>query len=280
LTIPSLAIDTLSLLVWLFLLSIIFLPLERLFPLHKEAIFRRDFLTDLSYFFLSGLLPKLLLSVPIVIVVSILHDLIPSWIHSQIASLPIAIRFILAMIVAELGTYWAHRWMHEVPFLWRFHAIHHSPEHIDWLVNTRVHPFDLAFTRLCGFILMVLFGLAQPMAGSADWVAPLVVVLGTLWGFFIHSNLRWRFGWLEWFISTPAFHHWHHTKDSPEVINKNYSAMFPWIDRLFGTYYLPEQQWPKHYGINETMPKNILVQLFTPLGFYQKKSRQNKADND
>ena len=272
--IPSLAIDTLSLLVWLLLLILIFLPLERLFPLHKQAIFRRDFLTDLGYFFLSGLLPKLLLSVPILLVVSILHGLLPSWLHSQVANLPIALRFILAMIVAELGTYWAHRWMHEIPFLWRFHAIHHSPEQIDWLVNTRVHPLDLAFTRLCGFILMVLCGLAQPMAGSADWVAPLVVVLGTIWGFFIHSNLRWRFGWLEWFISTPAFHHWHHTKDSPEVINKNYSAMFPWIDRLFGTYYLPEQQWPKHYGINETIPHNIWIQLFSPLGFYRKKQEK------
>ncbi len=265
-----LAIEALRLSAWALMLMFIFLPLERLFPLHKQKIIRKAFFTDLGYFFLSGLLPKLILSLPILLVVSLLHDWVPQWIFMQVASLPLGIRFGLAMVVAEIGTYWGHRWMHEVPFLWRFHAIHHSAEQIDWLVNTRAHPFDLAFPRFCGFILMYIFGLAQPMAGSVDWVASLVIIVGTIWGFFIHSNIRWRFGWLEWFISTPAFHHWHHTLDSPEVINKNYSAMFPWVDRLFGTYHLPKQQWPRLYGIDESMTPNILKQLITPFLFIKK----------
>lgn len=256
---------------WLLLIMLIFLPLERLFPQRRQKIFRKDFLTDLGYFFLSGLLPKLILSAPIALAAGLLHDLVPQWIHAQTAGLPVVGRVVLALIVSDFGAYWAHRWLHEIPFLWRFHAIHHSPEEIDWLVNTRAHPIDLAFPRFCGFMLMYVFGLTQPMANTVDWIAALVLVVGTLWGFFIHSNLRWRFGWLEWIISTPAFHHWHHTNDGAEYVNKNYAAMFPWIDKLFGTCYLPKRQWPTRYGLDEVVPPNLLAQLVAPFGLYRKR---------
>ncbi|MES9906416.1 MAG: sterol desaturase family protein [Sedimenticola sp.] len=266
-----LVMDILRMCLWLLLIMLIFLPLERLFPQRRQKIFRKDFLTDLGYFFLSGLLPKLILSAPIALAAGLLHDLVPQWIHAQTAGLPVVGRVVLALIVSDFGAYWAHRWLHEIPFLWRFHAIHHSPEEIDWLVNTRAHPIDLAFPRFCGFMLMYVFGLTQPMANTVDWIAALVLVVGTLWGFFIHSNLRWRFGWLEWIISTPAFHHWHHTNDGAEYVNKNYAAMFPWIDKLFGTCYLPKRQWPTRYGLDEVVPPNLLAQLVAPFGLYRKR---------
>ena len=151
----------------------------------------------------------------------------------------------------------------EIPLLWRFHAIHHSAEEIDWLVNTRAHPFDIVFVRLCGFVPMYALGLAQPMIGKTVDVMPLLIMLvATLWGFFIHANLRWRFGPLEWLIATPGFHHWHHTND--EHINKNYASMLPWMDKLFGTWYMPKQQWPAKYGIDAPMA-GFAGQLLQPL---------------
>ena len=81
--------------------------------------------------------------------------------------------------------------------------------------------------------------------------------------------MRWRFGWLEWLVSTPGFHHWHHTKDGPESINKNYAAIFPWVDKLFGTLYLPKKQWPMRYGIDAPMASGLagqLLQLFASPG--------------
>ena len=90
----------------------------------------------------------------------------------------------------------------------------------------------------------------------------IVTLISTVWGFFIHANLRWRFGPLEWFISTPAFHHWHHTKTGP--INRNYASTLPWLDWIFGTHYLPKE-WPDSYGIDSEMPESLIGQLAYPL---------------
>ncbi len=157
--------------------------------------------------------------------------------------------------MGEIGFYWGHRWTHEVPLLWRFHAVHHAPEHIDWLVNTRAHPVDMVFTRLCGMVPLYVLGLGGPAQGGAiagaDSVVPaLVVIVGTLWGFFIHANVAWRFGPFEWLLATPAFHHWHHVVAGP--INRNYAAMLPVLDRLFGTHHLPRREWPAAYGIDRS----------------------------
>jgi sterol desaturase/sphingolipid hydroxylase (fatty acid hydroxylase superfamily) len=84
-------------------------------------------------------------------------------------------------------------------------------------------------------------------------------------GFFIHANVSWRFGWLEWLVSSPAFHHWHHTNDGPERINKNYASMLPCLDKCFGTFHLPKQQWPVKYGIDARIPSGLAQQLLNPL---------------
>jgi len=266
----SLAIDVFRLSIWLLIILVIFAPLEKLFPLHPRKFFRKAFLIDFIYFFLSGLLPKFFIVLPMSLIALGLNGFIPEEFLESAANLPMWSRFGAAMIVGEFGTYWGHRWMHEIPFLWRFHAIHHSAEHIDWLVNTRAHPIDLAFPRLCGFVPMYLFGLAQVSGNSLDLIPLLVTLVGTIWGFFIHANLRWRFGWLEWVVSTPAFHHWHHANDAPEFINKNYASLLPWMDKLFGTFYLPKKAWPTSYGINDPTPSSLLQQLIQPFSSIKK----------
>ena len=153
---------------------------------------------------------------------------------------------------------------HKIPFLWRFHAIHHSAEEIDWLVNTRAHPVDFIFTRLCGLVPMYVLGLAQPMGTSLDLVPVVVTLLGTLWGFFIHANIRWRFGWLERVVALQAFHHWHHANNGPER-SQNYASMFPFIDQCFGTMVLPAREWPEKYGIDAPMASGLGGQLLEPL---------------
>ncbi len=260
---PSFVVDFFRLLIWLVVLIVVFVPLERLCALHSQKIFREAFLTDIGYYFLSSTLPKLLLIFPMAVIGWALHFLVPDRLHAHVAALPLVVRFVGATIVGEIGFYWGHRWTHEIPFLWRFHAIHHKAEHMDWLVNTRAHPLDMVFTRLCGFVPMYLLGFASPIARKLDIIPLLVILTGTVWGFFIHSNLRWRFGSLELLVSTPAFHHWHHTFEEP--FNKNYAAMLPWVDRVFGTHYMPRAQWPSRYGTRSPVSSNLAEQLVQPM---------------
>jgi len=250
--------------VWLVLLTVIFVPLERLFALHPQKIFRNAILTDVAYYFLSSLVSGFLLGVPLMLVAWLVHRTIPGAFTSAVTAWPAWLRIVTALIVGEIGAYWGHRWSHEIPFLWRFHAIHHSAEHVDFLVSSRTHPVDLVFTRLCALIPLYVLGLAAPLRGLAGLIPVLVLLLGTVWGFFVHANVRWRFGPLEWLIATPAFHHWHHTNDGPAYVNKNYASLLPWVDLLFGTLYLPKDKRPARYGIDEPLPASFLGQLVEP----------------
>jgi sterol desaturase/sphingolipid hydroxylase (fatty acid hydroxylase superfamily) len=264
--IASFASDLLHLSVWLVLLLIVFVPLERIFAKHPQTVFRRSFGADLFYYFLNGILPKLLLIVPLTVVAAGFHHFVPLGFYAAVGALPMTIRLLAALVVNEVGGYWGHRWSHQIPFLWRFHAIHHSAEELDWLVTAKAHPIDMFFTRFCALAPLYMLGLAQPSGTSVDFVPLVVTVLGTFWGYFIHANVNWRFGWLEWLISTPGFHHWHHTNDSPDVINKNYAAMLPWVDKCFGTFYLPAE-WPEKYGSDTPVAQDITGQLMDPMTF-------------
>jgi sterol desaturase/sphingolipid hydroxylase (fatty acid hydroxylase superfamily) len=65
-------------------------------------------------------------------------------------------------------------------------------------------------------------------------------------------------------IATPAFHHWHHTNEAAELLNKNYAALLPLVDRVFGTLYLPRDRHPRSYGIDEPLSPGLLGQLVDP----------------
>jgi sterol desaturase/sphingolipid hydroxylase (fatty acid hydroxylase superfamily) len=185
----------------------------------------------------------------------------------ELASWPAWARFPLAFLVAELGFYWGHRWMHASPLLWRFHALHHGATSLDWLVNTRAHPLDLVFLRLCGLLPLYVSGLVQvnPAAGQIDALPLIVTLVGNIWGYFLHANLRWRFGLLEHLVATPNFHHWHHVHlgDAGHA-QGNYAALLPVMDRLFGSLHGPADSWPPSYGNQEPPPAHWLDQLMAP----------------
>ena len=117
--------------------------------------------------------------------------------------------------------------------------------------------------KFAGLLPVYLLGLAQPGGTRLDPAVALLMVFGTLWTFFIHANVRARMGPLEWLISSPAFHHWHHTRE--EHAGHNFSFVFPFIDWVFGTAWLPKH-WPRAYGIRGPVPATVLGQLLAPLG--------------
>lgn len=259
---------------WLLLLSLIFLPLERLFAVRPRKFLRRSLAQDLSYYFINGLVPGLLLATPLALIAWGTHYIVPWRIQTAVAAWPLWERVSIGFVVGEIGFYWGHRWTHKFPFLWRFHSVHHSAEEIYFLISARAHPLDNVFTRLCGLIPACLLGVASPLSPDGTLVPALIVLTATIWGFFIHSNFRVRLGPLEWLIATPAFHHWHHTLSDHK--DHNYASMLPVMDWIFGTLYLPPK-WPAAYGADTPVSASIIGQLLDPLAPTQKAQGQQRS---
>jgi lathosterol oxidase len=216
-------------------------PLERAFALRPEQrILRKGWRTDLAYFFVSTLflqvLTVLTLSPAMVFFDWARHDGLAAW----IAGLPGLAAFGLIVVVSDFTQYWIHRLFHAVPALWRFHEIHHSAEVMDWLAGSRLHLVDIVVTRGLTYVPIYVMGFA-----AGPFFAYLVFV--SVQAVFIHANVRFRLGWLHWLLATPRYHHWHHAAE-PEAVDKNFAVHLPVIDRLFGTYYLPDR-WPRAYGV-------------------------------
>lgn len=259
--VTALATQVASLTVWLVLLAAVFLPLERLFALHPKRLRGQALGADLVFYFLNGLAPALAIALPVSILTTVVQKITPQAYLNFVSAWPLWVKILAGVLISEIGVYWGHRFSHENRFLWRFHKVHHSPASLDWLVNTRAHPIDVIFTRLCGLAPLYLLSLATPR-GEGQLLPVAVTLVGTVWSFFVHGNLKWRFGPLEWLVATPAFHHWHHTND--EHRDHNYASLLPMIDRLFGTLYLP-RSWPPVYGVDEPVAPGLLAQLLDPL---------------
>jgi len=258
----ALVLSVLRVSIWLLILAVIFLPLEGLWAVRRQKIIRKSVIGDLGFYFISSFVPHLLLIVPLSIVAYVAYHFVPWRVHAAVAAWPLWLRALAAFVVGDFGFYWGHRWAHQIPFLWRFHSLHHSPEHVYFLISARAHPIDNAFIRLCGLIPIYILGLGAPQSVQGTLVATLLMLAVTVWGFFIHANVRWRLGPLEWLIATPGFHHWHHTRS--EFRDHNYASMLPCMDWIFGTHHLPKQ-WPSAYGIEGKLPSSVAGQLVYPL---------------
>ena len=260
-----LAVDFLRLCVWLVLLMAVFVPLERLFALRGQRVFRKGFSRDLGWYFLGGLLPALLL-VPLMGAIGwALHFLIPAALQAHVAAMPLAVRFAASMVVGELGFYWGHRWSHEIPRFCGVFTTSITQRGAHGLAGQ--HPEPTRSTsrspRLCGIVPMYALGLVQPITRDAGYRAPAGHPSPEQFGGSSSTpTSNWRFGPLEWLVATPVFHHWHHTYEEP--LNRNFAPMLPWVDRLFGTYYTPKAQWPSRYGTATPMAPNLAGQLLQP----------------
>ncbi len=247
---------------WFAILAMIFVPMERLFAERPQPVMRRQLGADLGYYALNSLVTVAVLASVAGILASVTRHLLPSSFMAAMAALPLWARVAGTLMAGEFGSYWGHRWSHEIPFLWRFHAVHHSAEEVDWLTGSRGHPVDLIFIRLCGLATISALGLAGPGSGGGMPLL-LATVVSIVWGYFIHANLRWRFGWIESVIATPAFHRWHHAHG--DARDHNYASTLPMYDRLFGTFHLPKGAMPEAYGIDAGMPAGLIGQLSKPL---------------
>jgi len=242
----------------LLLTAFVFAPMERAFPLRPEqGPFRRGWTTDLAHFFVSHLLVQVSLFMTLVPARVLLGwALSPEW-RLLVAAQPLPVQFLEIVVAADLTEYAVHRLFHRLPFLWRFHAIHHSAPAMDWLAGSRLHLVDILLTRGLTFVPIFVMGFAE----SAVYA---YLVFVSFHAVFIHANVRFDFSWIEDWMATPRFHHWHHSS-AAEAVDRNFAVHLPAIDRIFGSYYAPEGRWPEAYGtLADKVPEGYLEQAWWP----------------
>jgi len=240
----------------LLLMALIYVPLERIWPQYPEqGTFRNNWTQDMVYFMSTHLPIQILSFLVLLPATQATKFLGVPVLLKLIARLPWVLQFFLAVVVADVAEYFIHLALHKVPFLWRFHAVHHSSKALDWIAGSRSHFVDDTLVR--GFILVPL------MLGFSQTIIIAYLVFVTLHATWTHCNFGPNAKWLEKFLVMPRYHHWHHTSQK-EGIDKNFAIHFPWIDKLFGTYYYPEQ-WPERYGLDgEEVAPSFLGQTIEP----------------
>jgi len=238
--------------------SLIFIFIEKLFALRRDQpVFRPEWQTDLHHFIVNHMVVGFVLLATNLLVHKLFgwaaHDGIRGW----VANLNFFVAVFLIVLVADLVQYWTHRAYHEVPLLWRLHAVHHSVKSMDWLAGSRQHIIELLITRTLVLAPIYVLGF------SKEVIDAYIVIVG-FQAVFNHANVSVRLGPLRYVIVTPNFHHWHHSQDK-EALDRNYAAHFAFLDYLFGTAHKADRPWPNGYGVvGDYVPNGFFKQLAFP----------------
>lgn len=254
-------------------LALVFIPMEKVFPAKKEQkVFRRHWILDFCYFLGQYLLWNGLVLWILSHFSFWLDGIVPASFRGRINNQPVWLQALGVLVFSDLLIYWGHRIQHKVDFLWRFHKVHHSAEHMDWLAAHREHPLDSIYT--IGIINLPAFILGFQLEALAA-----VIAFRGIWAIYIHSNVRLPLGPLKLLIGSPELHHWHHDIERDAG---NYANISPLMDKLFGTYTCPQQE-PEQVGIKEDFPKSYIGQLLKPMlpaVLWKKwKKKENKVNN-
>ncbi len=234
-------------------------PFEKLYPRQKGQKIRRPLVTTDIAFALAGPLLNVAAIAAVIVIGGLSFFWLPGLaLRPLVGMIPAAVLPFVGFLLFDFVAYWTHRWAHEVPFMWRFHAVHHSPEHMDWVSGFRIHPFDGVLIAP-GFFFLLGAGFDAELAG-------VFAVFQIILGIFFHANVRVRWRWVDKIACNPEFHHWHHANEA-DSIGHNYGAALPWWDLAFGTFFMPKwatRRRPQHYGIDEYLPRHMLGQLAHP----------------
>lgn len=238
------------------LFATVFMPLERMFPAREgQPWLRPRWSTDL-FFFVGQQLVFGLIALEVLQLFATSVDLFSlTSIRAAFASQPLVVQAMELVLISDVGLYWFHRACHRYALLWRFHAVHHSSEHLDWLAAYREHPVDGLLTQLVINAPAVILGF--PMEALA-WL----MAFRGMWAIYIHSNAKLPIGKLRVLLGAPELHHWHHRRSRE---SQNFANLAPWTDVLFGTYHCPEGEETYELGLVDPLPGSYLGLLASPL---------------
>jgi sterol desaturase/sphingolipid hydroxylase (fatty acid hydroxylase superfamily) len=235
----------------LLVLSAIFVPLERVFAARAQPLFRPQLVLD-GCFFLGQYL------VTTTAILAVLRALTPLHTHA-IASAPAVAQVIAAVVCGDFVVYWFHRACHRFEILWRFHAVHHTSEHLDWVAAHREHPFD-------GIVTAALMNLPAIVLGVRPELLAGIAIFRACWAIFVHSNTRIALGPLAYLLGAPELHHWHHSRreGARDNVGHNFANLAPYWDVVYGTHHCPASD-DYELGISESYPRSYPALMFWPL---------------
>jgi sterol desaturase/sphingolipid hydroxylase (fatty acid hydroxylase superfamily) len=173
-----------------------------------------------------------------------------------LAQMPLWAQALTFLVVSDFLTYWIHRLYHGQQ-MWRYHAVHHSSEELEWISAARFHPINILFGTVMVDVALLLAGISPNVM---LWVGPFT----TAHSAFVHANLNWTLGPFKYVLASPVFHRWHHTA-AERGGSKNFAGTFPVLDLIFGTFYMPKNELPDAYGIEDkTFPEGFGSQIVYP----------------
>jgi sterol desaturase/sphingolipid hydroxylase (fatty acid hydroxylase superfamily) len=225
---------------------------------------KRDLVTDLCYWFFIPVITRYLrIGLLIVGAAALFHITTAEGLvafydngHGPLAALPLVTQMVIFLIGEDIILYGTHRFFHGAR-MWKYHAVHHSSEELEWISAARFHPVNL-------FLGSVLADVVMLLAGISPNVLVILGPLTTAHSAFVHANLDWTLGPFKYVIAGPVFHRWHHTA-ADRGGEKNFAATFPLLDILFGTFYMPATELPDRYGIDDrSFPTSFSSQLIHP----------------
>lgn len=238
-------------------MALIFVPLERLFALRREQrVFRKLWTLDLIYLALNGFVIAIGLNALLFGALFLSSLAVPRSLQEWVGSQPFWLQLPVAIVLSDLGFYSVHRLFHAVPWLWKFHMVHHSIEELDWLAAHRVHPVDQILTKGASLLPVFILGFSPGTVAAYAFLYRWQSLL-------IHSNVTIGFGWLNWLVASPRFHHWHHANHR-QAYDKNFAGQLSFLDFLFGTSYMPPGEMPRRYGIDHPISPRYAAQLIFP----------------
>lgn len=217
--------------------------------------------TDTVHFFVQVVMTKALRPLLLLALLPVVSSLGDRWGNEALwpTHWPLIAQLFWMLLIAEFGRYWVHRAAHRFAPLWRFHAVHHSPNRLYWLNAGRFHPVEKAFFLLPETVPFILMN-------TPDAILGLYVVFNTVHGLFQHSNIRIRLGPLNYIFSLTELHRWHHSKIIAES-DTNFGNNLIFWDLVFGTFFWPRDREVGPIGVmNPEYPKTYLGQLAAPFG--------------
>lgn len=172
---------------------------------------------------------------------------------------PVLAQLVLALLVADFGHYWYHRFSHETELGWRIHATHHGTPQVYWLNSTRFHAIEIVLQNLFQVGPLIVLGCSRQ-------AFLLYGIFTAINGWVQHSNVDYKTGFLNWLLATPELHRWHHSTVIAEA-NGNYGVVLIVWDILFRTRFCPEGRrfvGPIGIGDMPDFPKSYLAQWASP----------------